>query len=531
VRSTARFFPLFAAALLAACSGSVGSTGPGRPDVPGAAADAAVSDASAVPDAAPEVAPAPDAAPDAAAVDVAPDVAVDPRVAISTARLRDKMAGGWVGQMVGVVHAGITEFAYKGRIIPRERVPWMPGLFQTAYMQDDLYVEVPFIEGLLDHGVTAGWEPLAAAFVDTEFPLWHGNRAGRDNLLAGIPAPESGHYSRNVHCDDIDWQIETDFIGLLSPGMPAVAADLAWRHGHILGFGDGVYGGVFTATMHAAAYTAADVSEVIAAGVGAIPPGSQFRAVLDDVITWHREHPDDWIATWQAVEDKWGQVDRCPTGDGDPYNIDAKLNAAYILIGLLYGEGDFEESVLTAICCGQDSDCNGSNVGGVLGTLYGLEAIPSKFLENLEWDRTFDWTDRTLRECVDATETLAREAVVLAGGAIRGTGAAEEWLLPPVPAVPLVLEQWPVGDDAPPVVAVEVSARDGRTVSFAATAADAVDGQDIRGWYWSFGDLGAAAGEPTATRTFAAAGTYEVVVWASDAGGNTGWAAVTVEID
>lgn len=475
-----------------------------------------------------DTAPADTAPADTARDVAAPDTGGPPPIVLAGETLRNKMKGGWVGQMVGVVHAGLTEFGYKGRIIPEENVPfWLPGLFISAYMQDDLYVEVPFIEAFLEHGLTAGWEPLAVAFAATEFPLWHGNEAGRRNLRAGIPAPESGHYAHNQHADDIDWQIETDFIGLLSPGMPAVAADLAWRHGHILAFGDGVYGGVFTASLQAAAYTARDVSEVIAAGVNAIPPGSQFRAVLDDVLAWYEEHPDDWTATWQALEDRWGQTDRCPTGAGDPYNIDAKLNAAYVLIGLLYGGGDFEASVLTAIRCGQDSDCNGSTVGGVLGTLYGFDAIPEKFLTKLEWDRTFDWTDRTLAECIAATETLAREAVTRAGGEIRGTGAEEEWLLPRVRAVPLPLEQWPVDDDAPPTLAATVLTREGRTISFSAAATDEEDG--ILAYYWSFGDLAAASG-PAPTHTYAAAGPYDVVVWAADGQGNTSWSALTVEV-
>ena len=40
---------------------------------------------------------------------------------------------------------------------------------------------------------------------------------------------------------------------------------------------------------------------------------------------------------------KWGHVDIC--GAGIPYNIDAKLNGAYIVLGLLYGKNDVDKTM------------------------------------------------------------------------------------------------------------------------------------------------------------------------------------------
>ncbi|MCQ2386302.1 MAG: ADP-ribosylglycohydrolase family protein [Clostridia bacterium] len=46
-------------------------------------------------------------------------------------------------------------------------------------------------------------------------------------------------------------------------------------------------------------------------------------------------------------------------------------------IGLLYGEGDFKKSVLTATRCGDDTDCTAGTVGAFLGILYGADGIPA----------------------------------------------------------------------------------------------------------------------------------------------------------
>ena len=108
--------------------------------------------------------------------------------------------------------------------------------------------------------------------------LWHANDAARTNLLAGIAAPDSGHYRNNPHADDIDWQIEADFAGIITPGQPEAAIDIAWRAGHVMNYGDGVYGGVAMAAMHSAAYFARDVNEIVEAGQAGGAAGQRVPA-------------------------------------------------------------------------------------------------------------------------------------------------------------------------------------------------------------------------------------------------------------
>ena len=65
--------------------------------------------------------------------------------------------------------------------------------------------------------------------------------------------------------------------------------------------------------------------------------------IVNDVIDGHQRNPNDWRKTWQELQEKWGEMDIC--GAMDPFNIDAKLNGAYIVMGMLYGEGDFEKTM------------------------------------------------------------------------------------------------------------------------------------------------------------------------------------------
>lgn len=55
------------------------------------------------------------------------------------------------------------------------------------------------------------------------------------------------------------------------------------------------------------------------------------------------------------------------------------MNISFIILGLLYGEGDFEKTLIYTVNCGQDADCTGATVGGFLGILIGAEAIPERW--------------------------------------------------------------------------------------------------------------------------------------------------------
>jgi len=450
----------------------------------------------------------------------------DQALQLSRQSLIDKLEGGWVGQMVGVSWGAPTEFTCLGKTV--EAVPaWESWKINQAFAQDDLYVELPFMAAMREHGVNASWSDFGEHFKATRFMLWHANAQGRDNLRQGIAAPDSGHYTDNPHADDIDWQIEADFAGLITPGQPGVAIDIAWRAGHVMNYGDGVYGGVMIAAMHSAAYTAKTVAEIVEAGRQAVPVGSQFRQVIDDVIVWHAINPEDWKATWQMIQDKWGAVDRCPEGINSDFNIDAKLNAAYVILGLLYGQGDFEGSMRIAMQSGQDSDCNTSSVGGILGNYLGLSGVPEKFKEKLDKDKRFSYTVFSYTDVIDLSLDLVAQILAMQGGRIEGTGNDEVWDIPTEGAIQApILEQWPAQLNQPPEMTISVETSSARTISLKAEADDA-DG--ILAYQWFFGDLTYAFGQET-SHTYLDPGVYEVIGYVSDQTGNTSWKSVLVEV-
>jgi hypothetical protein len=337
-------------------------------------------------------------------------------VTVSRTTLLDKIRGGWVGKAYGVSFGGPTEFRHQGEIIEGPLVLEPEGLKKLPG-QDDLYVNMALLKAIAIHGLDASAADFAMEFAEGGFLLWHANGQGRQNLLAGIPPDKSGHPLYNPHADDIDFQIEADFIGLVSPGLPQSAQKVCDRAGHLMNYGDGVYGGVFVSALYSSAFVEKDIRRVVESGLQALPPESGYANIIRDVLRWHDQFPNDWKATWREIESKWNK-DLCPWGAKGKFNIQARLNGAYIALGLLYGRADFDKTIETSTRAGQDSDCNPANAGGVVGTLLGFSGLPERVKNDMTpyMDVRFDFTDYSVDSASKECLRLAIENVKASGG-------------------------------------------------------------------------------------------------------------------
>lgn len=350
----------------------------------------------------------------------------DPQVSFTHEQLQDKIKGGWAGQVIGVTFGGPTEFRYNGTYIQDyQTIDWHEGYVKETmedhpYLFDDIYMDLTFVDVIERLGVDAPVDSFANAFAYAEYPLWHANQAARYNIINGIDAPKSGHWQHNPHADDIDYQIEADFAGLMNPGMPNSASDISDKVGHIMNYGDGWYGGVYVGAMYSLAFVSQDIHQVVKDALITIPKQSEFYKCIQDVITWHKQYPDDWKMTWFELQKKWTEEVGCPEGVFAPMNIDAKINAAYIVLGLLYGDGDFTKTMEISTRAGFDSDCNPSSAGGILGTMLGYKNIPDYWKNGLKGSENinFKYTNMSLNNVYEVGYKHALEMIKRNGGQV-----------------------------------------------------------------------------------------------------------------
>lgn len=349
-------------------------------------------------------------------------------VHITKDQLKDKIMGGWAGQTIGVTYGASVEFRFTGSMInDYQKIKWYNGLLKKVMIEnpgvyDDLYMDLTFVDVFEKEGLTAPAESFAKAIANAGYMLWHANQSARYNLLNGIMPPESGNWLNNPHADCIDYQIESDFAGLMSPGMSNTASEISDKIGHIMNYGDGWYGGIYVGAMYSLAFTSNNINFIVTEALKTIPTNTRYYKCISDVIKWHKKYPNDWKETWFRVQKKWTDDFGCPEGVFSSFNIDATVNSAYVVMGLLYGNGDFSKTIEIATRCGQDADCNPSTAGGILGTMLGYNSIPEYWklgLKDIE-DIDFKYTNISLNKAYDMSFRQALLNVETNGGKIVG---------------------------------------------------------------------------------------------------------------
>ena len=194
------------------------------------------------------------------------------------------------------------------------------------------------------------------------------------NLKRGIAAPKSGSVEQNgiVLAEQIGGQIFIDSWGLIFPDNIEKAVHYSEMAASVSHDIEGLYGARFMAACISKAFSAKSVDDIIQTGLSVIPEDSTYAKVVNAVIAFHQQNPDDFRACRMYLEEEWGY-------DKYPGICHIIPNAGVCILSLLYGKGDFARTIEIATMCSWDTDCNAGNVGTIVGVLGGIESIPAHY--------------------------------------------------------------------------------------------------------------------------------------------------------
>jgi hypothetical protein len=161
-----------------------------------------------------------------------------------------------------------------------------------------------------------------------------------------------------------------------------------------------------------------DIPAIIEQSLNSIPPESDYAKILKDVILLHKHYPGNWKSAWAELQAKWSYDHFCSAGE--TFNIDAKFNGAFIIMGLLYGNGDPMKTMEITTRCGQDADCNPSNAMAVLGVIIGFDKLPQNMRDGVihMGDSLFINTDYSFNRAVENTYKYATKLITENGGKV-----------------------------------------------------------------------------------------------------------------
>ena len=230
--------------------------------------------------------------------------------------------------------------------------------------------------------------------------LYTAERNAYRNFVRGLWPPESAIH-RNPFREWIGAQIRADIFGYVAPGAPELAAELAFRDASISHVKNGIYGEMFVAAMLAAAFVTDDVAEIVKVGLSEIPANCRLAEAVRETLGWCRTSAD-WEQVWERIDERYGHY----------HGVHTINNAALVVMGLYFGNRDFQDGIVVAVRGGWDTDCNGATVGSVLGLKFGAAALPGKWIGVLN-DRLMssvrDCNDNRISDLATRTHRVATE--------------------------------------------------------------------------------------------------------------------------
>ena len=273
-------------------------------------------------------------------------------------------------------------------------------------------------QGWLKHIYSETDAPLYQKFADSqpqvENFLWESNQEARKLMVKGLLPPATSEPTNNPKYSMIDAQLTTEIFGLMAPGRPDIALDLAYLPIRTTAKYDAQWIAEFYVVMHSLASvvdSSASLKQqtqwLAQRASQQLPPDSTAAGVYNFVKDHYHNNPDksDWEATRDAIYQRYQLEGR----DGYHYSqpFDAVINFAASLVSLFYGQGDIVRTLQIATLVGWDSDNPTATWGGLLGFLLGEQGVEQAF--GLSSVSSTYWIHRTRRHFPDQTPDQAGE--------------------------------------------------------------------------------------------------------------------------
>lgn len=277
--------------------------------------------------------------------------------------LRDRIYACWIGKNIG----GTLGTPYEGR----QQLNDITGFASKAgepLPNDDLDLQLVWLRAVNDLGPDAiNSKVLGEYWLSFITPDWNEYGVCKANMRDGVLPPMSGEVNNEEWKHSNGAWIRTEVWACLYPGLPEKAIRLSFEDASVdHGYGEGTNAAIFVAAMESAAFIIHDAEALLSIGLSKIPGDCRVarsvRLVMDAFkrgVSW-RDCRELLVA--DSADLGWFQ---------------APANVGFVVLGLLYGQGDFKQSLIYAIDCGDDTDCTGATLGSLMGIMGGMDAIPA----------------------------------------------------------------------------------------------------------------------------------------------------------
>jgi len=357
-------------------------------------------------------------------------------IAISRDSYRDKLYGFWLGQCIANWTGLVTEMdkiggeGLHGEFYTRKNwgKPDQPNIWSEGSpsdlsenidwvleeeggiwgADDDTDIEYIYQSLLLKHETSVlsgeqirdGWmrhifadenTPFTNANGEKENFLWVSNQRAHDLMrVDGMLPPATSDPVNNAEYEMIDAQLTTEIFGLFAPTRTDVALQMAHLPIRTTARENAAWASEFYVAMYSLA-SAVDAELAMSDQIRWMAnearthlPDDSYTARMFDFVKGQYEAGSTWEEARDAVYVRYQveQQDGYDMSSRDMYCngcFASGINFAASIVSLLYGEGDYKETVKIAVLTGWDSDNPAATWGGLLGFMHGKDGIEQAF--------------------------------------------------------------------------------------------------------------------------------------------------------
>ena len=328
--------------------------------------------------------------------------AQDNLISIPVETVVDKIRGGLLGQILGNLNGIPHENRYVNE--PGQVQNYVPALpdgartdddtdFEWFYIYEmqkkrDLFLDADYITQLWRERVNKG--------------VWCSNRFARYLMDIGLKPPYLGYPELNPWAEfNVSGQFLCETFGLLAPAMPQTAARIGLNYTTVAINDEPAQTTQLFDAMIATAFVEKNMEKIVDAGFAALDNKSVMIQITNDVRKWHKENPRDWTITRKLLKEKYSMENGGTRDMNGCY-----LNTGAIIGALLYGDGDFAESLKHAFNFGWDADCNAATVGAIVGVTYGYRRMMTQSKRHEPLWQIVDRYRNTTRDNMPMDETI-----------------------------------------------------------------------------------------------------------------------------
>jgi hypothetical protein len=369
---------------------------------------------------------------------------------------RDSAAGMWLGELLGNYAGrqveGKTTVSWEGptavsKSITQYQVQWNTILTGQYYDSsgalrgnvtkwlgdDDTAPEFLYTHQLQSSATLSAAERTAlwTSKISSSGLYFSNRQAWYQTRNHGQTADMAGTVGRNITASwTIDAQIDTEALGAVAVGMRNQSASLTGDFAGMVNQGYAVHAAQFYAAMYAEAPFQSDVATLVTKGLEVVAQGSWTREIIEQAqSSFAADLADDgslndWLGSRAAVSALARSRGR--------YRMwtESAMNTGMTALAILYGQGDFVDTVEYGVRGGYDSDCNPATAGGLIGMMkgesgivadietagYSVASIPQTYNDSATV--ILAKSDWTLEEVTDLFQAAAETQILAAGGEV-----------------------------------------------------------------------------------------------------------------